>query len=233
MFTVADTSCDAVATLRRKLQRVSNNRIIFLDETHMKINEVPRTTLVAPGEKPYVVVTDSSSYAARYDMIAAVVGNQTLPPIIFTPQDRRTRNVKGINSDMLADFIENVLCPSTNELDNCPIYLVLDRSTIHNTSKIEQALCDGGYAGLREVLILPKQAAKRVSPLNNTLFHEWKERVRKYSSLTKDTLVTTMIDEWHNTKEENIKHHYDHCSITYGQDVYKDCPLPFKHHHYP
>ena len=112
---------------------------------HMKINEVPRTTLVAPGEKPYVVVTDSSSYAARYDMIAAVVGNQALPPIIFTPQDRRTRNVKGIKPI----FIENVLCPSINELDNCPIYLVLDRSTIHNASKIEQALCDGGYTGLR------------------------------------------------------------------------------------
>ncbi len=68
---MSDTSCDSIAKLRRKLQRVSNKKIIFLDETHIKINEVPRRTLLAPGEKPYVIVTDSSSYAARYDMIGA------------------------------------------------------------------------------------------------------------------------------------------------------------------
>ena len=72
LLIVNDTSCDAIEKLRRKLQRVVNNKIIFVDETHIKINEAPTTTLVAPGDKPYVVVTDSSSYAARYDMIAAM-----------------------------------------------------------------------------------------------------------------------------------------------------------------
>ncbi len=56
------------------------------------------------------------------------------------------------------------LCPSITELDPCPMYLVLDKSNIHNTSKIEQAFCNVGYTGLTEVLILPTQAAKRVSP---------------------------------------------------------------------
>ena len=51
LFPVADTSYDTVAKLCRKLQRVSNNRIIFLNETHIKTNKLPRTTLVAPGEK--------------------------------------------------------------------------------------------------------------------------------------------------------------------------------------
>ena len=99
-------------------------------------------------------------------MIAAVVGNQALPPIIFTPQYRRVRNVKGINGDMLVNFIQNV-------------------------SKIEQALCNGGCTGLREVLVPPTQAAKLVSSLENTLFHEWKERIRKHSLLTEDTLVSS------------------------------------------
>jgi hypothetical protein len=114
LFTVSDTSCDTIAKLRCDLQRVSNNKIIFLDEIHVKINE-------APGEKPYVIVTDSSSYAARYDMIAVVVGNQVFSPIFFTPQDRRSRNVKRINSEMFIDFIENVLYPSINGLDPCSI----------------------------------------------------------------------------------------------------------------
>ena len=229
---MSDISCYAIAKLRRKLQRVSINKIIFIDETNVKVNEVPRKTLVAPGEKPFVIVTDSSSYAARYDMIAAIVGNRVLPPIIFTPEDRRTRNVKGLNSDMFIDFIENVLCPSITRLDPCLMYLLLDKLNIHTTSKIEQAFRNVRYTGLAEVLILATQAAKRVSPLDNTLFHEWKERIRKHSLRTEETLSTTMINEWHNAKEENIKHHYDYCAITSGRDMYKDCPSPLKHRHF-
>ena len=109
---------------------------------------------------------------------------------------------------MLLDFIENVLCPVINDVDNCPMYLTVDKSTIRN-------------------------AAERVSPLHSTLFHEWKERIRQHSLLIEDTIFTTMIHEWYNTQEENIKQHYDHCAITYGRDVYKDCPFPLKHRHSP
>ena len=35
-----------------------------------------------------------------------------------------------------------------------------------------------------------------------------------------------------NTKEENIKYHYDYCVITRGQDMYKDCSSPLKHRHF-
>jgi hypothetical protein len=45
--------------------------------------------IVLPGEKEYVEVTDNSSYARRYDMIACCNGDQVLPPIIFTPEDRQ------------------------------------------------------------------------------------------------------------------------------------------------
>ena len=121
--------------LCRNLQRVPNNKIIFLDKTHIKINEVPRTTLVAPGGKLYVVVTDSSSYAADCNMIAAIVGSRVLLPIVFTPQCRR-RDVKGIDSDMLIDFIENALYSSISESGSCPMYLLLDKSNIHNLSKL-------------------------------------------------------------------------------------------------
>ncbi|CAF5055683.1 unnamed protein product [Rotaria sp. Silwood1] len=76
---------------------------------------------------PYVAVTDSSSYAARFDMIAAIVGDQVLPPIVYSPQDRKTREVKGINSQMLIDFIEDILCPAKIALDLFPQYLVLDK----------------------------------------------------------------------------------------------------------
>jgi hypothetical protein len=53
-----------------------------------------------------------------------------------------------------------------------------------------------------EVIIIPTQAAKRIGSLKNVLFHEWKERVRQYSSLT------------------------------HGQAVDKDCLFPLNHRHF-
>jgi MoaA/NifB/PqqE/SkfB family radical SAM enzyme len=82
-----------------------------------------------------------------------------------------------------------------SELDPGSIYLVLDKSNIHNVSKIEQAFRNLGCTELTEILIIPTQAAKRVSPLDNTFFHEWKERVRQHSLLTEEALVTMMTNE--------------------------------------
>ena len=48
---------------------------------------------------------------------------------------------------------------------------------------------------INEVLVLLTQVAKRVSPLDNALFYEWKERIRKHSLLTEETLNTMMINE--------------------------------------
>ncbi len=224
-------ACGGIAKVRRNLQSISNKKLIFLDETHVKINEIPRTTLVAPGEKSYVIVTDSSSYAARFDMIGAVVGSQVLPPIIFSPEDRKTSNVKGINTEMLIDFTKTTLSPAINQLVPIPKHLVLDKAKIHNLSKIKQALQDAGINELTQILILPSQASKRTSPLDNSLFHDWKERIRNHSPLIQAILPTLMENEWLATTKKNIKHYYNHCGITCGGDVYKDCPSPSIHCH--
>ena len=47
---VGELACEEIATLRHRLQRVSNRKIIFLEKIHLKINEVPTTTLLALGE---------------------------------------------------------------------------------------------------------------------------------------------------------------------------------------
>jgi hypothetical protein len=70
----------------------------------------------------HLLLNHYQPYAARYDMITTIVSNRVLPPIVFTPEDRKTRNVKGINSDMFIDFIENFLFSSITELDLCPMY---------------------------------------------------------------------------------------------------------------
>ena len=50
--------CEDIANMRRKIQRVSKKRIIFMDEVAVKLNEGENYTLILPGEKEYVTVTE-------------------------------------------------------------------------------------------------------------------------------------------------------------------------------
>jgi hypothetical protein len=54
---VSSSYCDSVADLRRKIQKIGKNRLLFLDETAMRLNEAPTRTLVYPGESEYVLWT--------------------------------------------------------------------------------------------------------------------------------------------------------------------------------
>jgi hypothetical protein len=123
--------CEDIATLRRKIQKISKKRVLFLDETALRLNEAPTTTLVAPGEKEYVITEDTTSYAKRYDMIACCNGEQVFPPMIFTPQERSDAGVKGINKKMLVKYIQDILAQQVGALNEYPIFLVLDRASIH------------------------------------------------------------------------------------------------------
>lgn len=223
--------CDDIADLRRKIQRMNKANVLFLDETHLKLNTAPTHTLVAPGEKEYVVVEDTSSYAKRYDMIACITSKEVLPPIIYTPDERKAMNVKGINTKMLVTYIQQILAQAVGALDRYPLYLVLDNATCHNKSQILEAFHDNGCQDLVDVLFMPTQAAKRMSPLDNNLFHEWKERVRKQHPITSKNIEQVMSDEWNNIPPQHLLHYYKHCGLTGRGDVYFDCPQPSVHQH--
>ena len=97
--------CEQIASLRRKLQHIDKRRVLFLDETALRLNAAPTYTIVLPGEQAFVLATDTSSYAARYDMIAVCTGAETLLPKVFTPAERKGAEVRGVNSAMLQQFI--------------------------------------------------------------------------------------------------------------------------------
>jgi len=197
----------------------------------MRLNEAPTHTLVAPSEKEYIVVEDTSSYAKRYDMIACITNKEVLPPIIYTPGERKTINVKGINTKMLVTYIQHILAQACGVLDRYPLYLILDKATCHSKPQILEAFHDNGCQSLVEILVMPTQAAKRMSPLDNNLFHEWKERVRKRYPITEKNIEQLMSDEWNNIPPQHLLHHYQHCGLTGRGDVYFDCPQPAVHKH--
>jgi hypothetical protein len=221
--------CDEIASLRRKLQRIDKRNVLFLDETALRFNAAPNHTLVLPGEQSFVEATDTSSYAPRYDMIACCNGERVLLPKVFTPKERKGADTRGINSAMLQQFIDDTLAQAVEGLDRYPLTLVLDRASIHkNVDAILQAFRDRGSESIKQILLMPPAAAKRLSPLDNALFHDWKEDCRKHTPATRRNIQQIMNDAW---MKMNPKSHYKHCGLTTSKDPYFDCPAPKRHKH--
>lgn len=215
--------------MRRKLSRIGTNHVLFLDETALRLSEAATHTLVLPGEQPLVVATETSSYAARYDMIAVCANDRVLLPKIYSPDERAGRDVRGINGRMLEQFIDDTLAQAVEGLDRYPLTLVLDRAPIHlNLDRLLQCFRDRGSGSITEILLMPPNAAKRMSPLDNSLFHDWKEECRKRCPATADNIQQIMNDAWANLKPQP---HYKHCGLTRAKDPYFDCPAPALHRH--
>lgn len=229
--TVSADLCEEIAQLRRKIQVVGREHVVFLDETAMRVSEAATHTLVLPDEEPYVHVEDTTSYAKRYDMIACCTYDRVLPPIIYPPSERAEAGVKGINTRMLLQHIESTLAQACGSLDRYPLYLIVDKSTIHNKEEILQAFQDNGCQDMVDVWKMPTQAAKRMSPLDNALFHDWKERVRKRAAVSSRNIIQLMADEWNNLPPHLLHSHFQHCGLLRWQQLYADCPAPAQHVH--
>lgn len=143
--------CEQIAKIRRKVQRIDKNKILIL-------------------ESAFILSNETSKYAPRYDMIACCTANEVLPPIIYSPSERGS----GINANMLHEYIRNLLAQAAGALDRYPLWLVVDRATIHTEESMLQEFHDWGCQELEQVIKMPSAAAKRLSPLDNGLFNVWK-----------------------------------------------------------
>jgi hypothetical protein len=219
--------CEQIAQVRRKLQRIGTQHILFLDETHKREGDVESYTIVLPGEPPYIESCCTSKYAARFDMIACCSGHGVLPSAIYSPQERGA----GVTTAMLLQHIRNLLAQAAGVLDVYPLLLVLDRASIHNEEKMLQEFHDWGCQELTQIIKLPPSSAKRLSPLDNSLLNLWRQRVLAGGGLTKQNIKRRMTGAWESITKEEIHAQYRHCGLMRGQDVYFDCPNPAVHRH--
>jgi hypothetical protein len=213
--------------VRRKLQRIGTQHVLFLDETHKREGDVQSYTIVLPGESSSIESSSTSTYSPRYDMIACCSGTQVLPPKIFAPQERG----KGITAALLQEYVRDLLAQAAGALDTYPLLLVLDRSPIHSEPQLLQEFHDWGCQELTEIIKLPPSSAKRLSPLDNSLFNVWRQRVLAEGGLNQSNIRRRMSDAWNSISMADIRAQYRHCGLMRGQDVYFDCPDPAKHKH--
>ena len=100
-----------------------------------------------------------------------------------------------------------------------------------NTHEIMQAFHDRGSQSIKEIILMPPSAAKRLSPLDNALFHDWKQLCRQHSPVTNLTIKRVMADSWNSLTSRLLRAHYRNCGLTRGTDPYFDCPDPVGHAH--
>jgi hypothetical protein len=225
--TGSKTMCDQIAKIRRRLQRIGTNHTLFLDETYRRIGDVQTATIVLPHEPSFINTSTSSNKSPRYDMIACISGTTAFPPIIFSPEDRD----RGITTELLIDYIRNILAQAAGAQDVYPLCLYVDRSGIHNLDQMKQTFHDWGCQELEDIQKLPPTAAKRISPLDNALFNVWKQRVLQNGPLTKLNIVQRMSDAWTSFTKSDIQQQYRKCGLMRHQNVYFDCPNPAVHKH--
>ena len=232
VFSVSAKACLDIARIRRVIISQSKSRILFLDETHLRIGAARRTTLVAPGESQVIVVDDTATYAPRYDMIACVSGDRVFPPMIFSPEDKEEWGQSGVSKEMVLYYIEHLLAQAAGSLDLFPLSLIVDKSTSHHPQEMLQVFHDNGCQDMQTIWLMPTNSAKRMSPLDNTLVHQWKEAIRKRGPMTKKNIVQVMADEWNKISANTLRTHYRHCGLLHGIDPYFDCPNPSAHQHH-
>jgi len=224
---VSANLCDEIAQVRRKLQRIDKRRVVFLDETYKREGDVQSHSIFLPGEPPYIETSVTSKYAARYDMIACCTGNEVLLPSIYSPKERGA----GITTAVLLKFIDDLLAQQLRALDRYPLVLLLDRASIHNPDEIMEMLHNNGCGEVTEIIKLPAASAKRLSPLDNSLFNVWRQRVLADGPLTKANIKAKMSAAWESITKADMHAQYKHCGLMRGDDVYFDCPNPTQHKH--
>jgi DDE superfamily endonuclease len=226
-ISVSPDLCEQIAQVRRKVQRIGIGHVVFLDETLKREGDVNQYSIFLPGQPPLIESSCTSKYATRYDMIAACTGKEVLLPSIYSPSER----VAGITTATLIRFIDNLLAQQLRALDRYPLLLLLDRASIHNEDKIREALENRGCGEVTDIIKLPPASAKRLSPLDNSLFNIWRQRVLADGPLTRRNIKQRMSDAWNTITSADLHAQYRHCGLLRHQDVYFDCPDPAAHRH--
>jgi len=212
---------EGVAKFRRKCQRVNKNRLVFIDGTGIRSEPRKLRGLAPRGSIPRVTAKRHEKYEPRVDMWGAISYSEPLVCETFTSQQRKKvintrsgkRGVKGYTKPMVKNFLKKKLAPKIKKLKGKPI-LCMDKGLAFKEEEVKEAIKSGGATNLHDVWIFPTNTAKFVSPLDNTLWHGLKDRVRARKPATEDSTARIMKREFMATPPTEIKNYYRHCGLT-------------------
>jgi transposase-like protein len=214
----------AVAAFRNKCQRVAKEKLIFLDGTGIKCEPRRSHGLAPKGKKALVSTKKQERYQARLDIWGAISYNKALAIDIQNSEDRKRKKVRGYGKKDVKSFLRKKVSPKVAEMKESVI-VSMDRGFHFTPDEIEKELKDGGAKNIEDVWIFPRNAGKLCDPLDNTLWHSMKEKVRKTNPVDEKSCAKAVKKAFMGTSAKDLHSYYKKCSLTCGQDPYKDLNL--------
>jgi hypothetical protein len=104
------------------------------------------------------------------------------------------------------------------------IYLICDQSSAHNKVDMIQALRAAKYKSVKQILHMPTASATYLSPLDNPLWHSFKEAIRSRHPLSTTNIPLLLSETFYSLFKQEIKNAYRKCGLVYGTDEYYDRP---------
>ena len=179
---------ESIAAYRRKCQHIAKEKLVFVDGTGMKAGARPGYGLAPKGKKAKIKTEKPSAYHPRVDMWGAISYNKPLAFDIKTSKDRKQEGVKGYRKKHLKLFLKKKVAPKIANL-SCNVILNMDRGFKCSSEELAEALKAGGAKNVEDVWIFPPNAGKLCNPLDNTLWHSMKQRVRKEKPNSEEELA--------------------------------------------
>ena len=196
----------------------------FIDEKNVHSNQIPTNTIAKVGTKAFVDkgTCASGTYAERLDMINSCIqpnspheSGYACPPVIFTAADRKKKGVKGINSAMFEEYLEDHYFPAINHRDE-RVVTILDNARIHRKSVLYDLFFDKCPDTHVTLLFLPPYTAKYTSPLDNGFHAELDRKYRKLLVEEKDRKTETVLKALKKAfiqADHSWIQYYRHCGI--------------------
>jgi len=215
-----------VAKFRRKCQNIRKGRLVFIDGTGMRAEPRNLRGLAPKGRLAVTKASKPEKYEPRVDMYGAIAYTGPLACETVTSTQRKDivntrrkkKGVKGYTKSMLKKFLKEKLAPKIKRMKEKDVIIGLDKGLHMKKEEVLQELKDGGAKNILDAWIFPTSTAKYVNPLDNTLWHSLKERVRARKPESEDATATAMEEEFMGID----KGYYRHCALTRRSDAFKD-----------
>ena len=124
--------------------------------------------------------------------------------------------------DMVKKFLKNQLAPQSEAMKLKEVIVCMDKGLSFKQKEAKEEIRLGGAKNLKDVWILPTNTAKFVSPLDNTLWHSLKERVRARKPKTELGTAKIVKEEFMNISATDIQSYFRNCKLTLRSDPSED-----------
>lgn len=215
---------------RRKCQRTKKQRLVFIDGTGMRAEPRKLKGLAPQGKTPITLASKPEKYQPRVDMYGAINYSGPLVCETVTSTQRKTiintrtgkKGVRGYTKSMLKRFLKEKLAPEIKKIKEKKIIIGLDKGLALSREEVLQEIKAGGASNIGDAWVFPTSTAKFVNPLDNTLWHSLKERVRARKPENENETASAMEEEFMAISEADVQGYYRHCALTRQSDCFKD-----------